>query len=98
MNKKLLSMLSLCQRAGKLMSGELSAEKALKSGEAFLVIVASDASDNTKDKFNKKAFYYNVPVAVCSDKAELGHSIGKDYRSVLVICDVNFANKIKELI
>lgn len=81
-----------------MVSGELSVEKALQSGEALLVIIASDSSENTKAKFNNKAFFYKVPVFVCSDKAELGHAIGKDYRSVLAVCDVNFAGKISELI
>lgn len=81
-----------------MVSGELSVEKALKSKEVLLVIVAEDASDNTKEKFEKKAFFYNIPVTICLNKEILGHSIGKDYRSVLGICDGNFANRIKELI
>ena len=40
-------MLGLAQRAGKVASGEFSTEKAVKSKKAFLVVVASDASDNT---------------------------------------------------
>lgn len=98
MNKKLLSMLSLSQRAGKIVSGEVGVENALKTGAAFLVIVAADSSANTKKKFQQKAFYYKTDLYVCSDKAELGHAIGKDYRSVLAVCDINFAGKIKELI
>ena len=38
-------MLGLAQRAGKVASGEFSTEKAVKSKKAFLVVVASDASD-----------------------------------------------------
>ena len=44
---KTLSMLGLARRAGKVVSGEFSVEKAVKSGKAYLVIVAEDASDNT---------------------------------------------------
>ena len=32
-------------------SGEYQTEKAVKSGTAFLVVVAKDSSDNTKKKF-----------------------------------------------
>lgn len=91
-------MLSLCQRAGELVSGELSAEKALRASRAYLIIIAQDAANNTKEKFKKKAFYYNVPTAVCSDMQKLGHSIGKDCRAVIAVCNANFAEKIKELI
>lgn len=47
-NSKVLSMLGLAAKAGKVASGEFSTEKEVKSGNACLVIVAEDASDNTK--------------------------------------------------
>ncbi len=95
-NRKALSMLSLCQRAGKLASGELSCEKALQNSSALVIIIACDASENTKEKFKNKAFYYNVPVIEAGTRDELGRAIGKDFRAVLAVCDENFADKIKE--
>lgn len=50
-NSKVLSMLGLAAKAGKVASGEFSTEKEVKSGNACLVIVAEDASDNTKKLF-----------------------------------------------
>ena len=50
-NNKALSMLSLATKAGKTVTGEFSTEKAVKEGKAYLVVVAQDASDNTKKKF-----------------------------------------------
>ena len=44
-------MLSIAKKAGKVASGEFMTENAVKSGGAALVIVAEDASDNTKKKF-----------------------------------------------
>ena len=95
-NRKVLSMLSLCQRAGKLFSGESTCEKLMKNGEALIVITAKDASDNTKEKFQNKAFYYKIPFYLFGTREELGRAIGKDFRAVLTICDENFAVKIKE--
>ena len=46
-----LSMISLATKAGKTKSGEFMTEKEVKEGRAHLVIVADDASDNTKKKF-----------------------------------------------
>ena len=43
---KVLSLVSLATRAGKTASGEFCTEKEVKSGRAFLVLVADDASDN----------------------------------------------------
>lgn len=48
---KALSLISLATKAGKTVSGEFSTEKETKSGRAELVIVAEDASDNTKRSF-----------------------------------------------
>ena len=45
---KALSMIGLATKAGKVASGEFCTEKEVKSGRACLVIVADDASDNTK--------------------------------------------------
>lgn len=52
MNDKVISLLGLAERAGKIASGEFAAEKAVKTGKARLIIVAEDASDNTKKKFS----------------------------------------------
>lgn len=89
-------MLSLCQRAGKLSSGENTCEKLIKNGDALIIIVAVDASDNTKEKFKNKALYYKIPVYLFGTREELGKAIGKDFRAVLAVCDENFAVKIKE--
>ena len=52
MNDNLLSYVGLATRSGKCVVGEFSVEKAIKSRKALLVIVADDASDNTKKNFN----------------------------------------------
>ena len=44
---KLLNMLGLAKRAGKISTGSFICEKMIKSGDARLVILANDASDNT---------------------------------------------------
>ena len=45
-----LSLAGLAAKAGKVVSGEFATEKAVKTGKAFLVITARDASENTKKK------------------------------------------------
>ena len=59
---KALSLISLATKAGKTVSGEFSTEKETKSGRAELVIVAEDASDNTKKKFQNMCDFYEVPI------------------------------------
>ena len=98
MRNKALSLIGLASRARKVSSGEFSVEKAIKSYNAFLVIIAEDASDNTKKKFSGMCSYYETPIIFYSSKDELGHSIGKEYRASLAILDENFATGIMEKI
>ena len=98
MNKRLLSMLSICQKAGKIVSGEFAVEKALQDGSALYIIIANDASENTKKKFENKCFYYNVENIIYGEKDILSHSIGKVNRTVFAILDEGFYNKIKQYI
>ena len=50
-SSKVLSLVGLATRAGKTVSGEFSTEKSVKTGKSFLVLVAEDASENTRKKF-----------------------------------------------
>jgi ribosomal protein L7Ae-like RNA K-turn-binding protein len=95
-NKKIISMLGLAQKAGKVVSGEFSTEKAVKQKKAFIVIVADDSSDNTKKMFSNMCEFYKVPIYFFSDKESVGHAIGKEFRASLAILDEGFSNKLKE--
>lgn len=89
--RKELSLLGLAAKAGKVVSGEFATENAVKSGKAFLVLTAEDASNNTRKKFNDMCTYYEVPFYTIGSKEELGIAIGKDYRASLGVTDENFA-------
>ena len=91
---KALSMISLATKAGKTASGEFATEKEVKSGYAELVIVATDASENTKKKFRNMCEFYEVPMFVYGDKETLGHAMGKEFRASLAITDFGFAKGI----
>ena len=91
---KILSYLGLATRAHKLVSGEFMTEKAVKEGKAEIVIVADDASDNTKKMFTNMCSFYEVPIYFYGTKETLGHAIGKDIRASLAVLDEGFANSI----
>ena len=74
------------------------ATKATKSGRAELVIVAEDASDNTKKKFQNMCDFYEVPIYFYKDKDTLGHAMGKEFRASLAVLDAGFAKGIKKQI
>ena len=91
---KILSLVGLATKAGRTVSGEFSTEKSVKSGRGLLVLVADDASDNTKKKFRNMCTFYEVPLYFLSDKVSLGRAMGKEYRACLAIEDENFAKAV----
>ena len=96
--RKIFSMIGLATRAGKTVSGEFATEKAVKAFKAELVIVAEDASDNTKKLFHDKSSFYEVPCFVYGTKEELGHAMGKEMRASLAVTDFGFAKTIRKLL
>ena len=92
---KVLSLIGLAMKAGRCASGEMMTETETKSGRAKLVIVASDASENTKKKFRDMCELYKVPIYFYGDKDTLGHAMGKEFRASLAILDEGFAEGIQ---
>lgn len=93
-HKKILSLIGLAMKAGKVKSGEFATEKAVKTGLAHVVIVSESASDNTKKKFGNMCLYYEVPIYYFGSKEDLGGAIGKEFRASLAVVDENFAKAI----
>ena len=93
---RILSTLGLAMKAGKIASGEFSAEKAVKSHRAFLVIVSAEASENTKKMFRNMCSFYQVPMYWYESKEALGRAIGKQYRASLAVLDEGFAKSLIE--
>lgn len=87
-------MLGLAMRAGKIASGGFKVEECVKNGKAHLVIIAQDASDNTKKMFQNMCSYYHVPIIFYSNRNDLGHTIGKEYRASLAVLDEGFVKSI----
>ena len=97
-NNKVLSLLGLATKAGKVASGEFWTEKSVKTGKGFLVLVADDASQNTRKKFQNMCDFYEVPIYFIANKEELGRFCGKEFRASLAVQDENFAKAmLKEL-
>ena len=94
MRNRVLQMLGIAAKSGNVVSGEFSTEKAVKSGNAYLVIVSEEASENTRKMFTNMTDFYEVPLRVFGTKEELGRCIGKQFRASLAITDENLANAV----
>ena len=98
MNDRLLSLLGLCRRAGKLVIGADPTIESIIKGKSEIVIFANDFSKNiikpvltAAHSGNIKAFFIN------RSKDELSFALGK-LCGVLSVEDKGFAEKLSQLI
>lgn len=91
---KIKGLLGIAKKSGNLVSGELAVKQAVQQQEAYLVVVAKDASDNTKKLFNDKCTFYEIPIITAFDKDSLGRAIGCDQRSSAAVTDKGIAEAI----
>jgi ribosomal protein L7Ae-like RNA K-turn-binding protein len=98
MNDRLLSILGLCRRAGKIILGTDPVTESVCQGKAVLVIMAKDFSNNSKKNILKACADKSVPYyTVERTKDEMGMALGK-YCAVVSITDKGFSDKIQEII
>lgn len=94
MNSKVLSMLGMAKKAGKAASGEFACDKSVKDGSSCLVIIANDASDNTKKSIQNSCAYYQVKYFMYADMESIGRFTGGGSKAAATVNDENFANAI----
>ena len=94
--QKLLNLLGLAQRAGKVISGEEQVVKAIQHQEVQLVFLATDAASNLTKKILDKSQSYQVEVAHLFSTQELSIAVGRA-RKVLAISDAGFTKKMRSL-
>lgn len=89
----MFTLLGLAARARKVSTGE-TALAAIRSNQAKLVLIASDASANTQKKFIDKCTFYNIPYGLIKDSVQLSKAIGQNNRMVVAILDEGFATRL----
>ena len=95
---RLLSLLGLAQRAGKIKSGNFAVEQSVKSGASCLVILSRDTSEASKKHIRDMCAYYDVTCREYADKEQLGSAIGKEFRSVLSLEDAGFCKSVMAIL
>ncbi|MCQ2080956.1 MAG: ribosomal L7Ae/L30e/S12e/Gadd45 family protein [Lachnospiraceae bacterium] len=93
-NDPICSLLGISAKGRNVVAGEFSVENAIKAKKASVVIVALDASDNTKKKFKDMSFFRNIPIYLYSDKDTLGASIGREMRACVAVTDEGLSKSI----
>lgn len=98
MRDRVLSLLGIAQKAGKIASGGFQCEEACRTRKAKLVILAEDAQKNTVETLQNKCSYYKIPFCFYGSKEALGHAIGKGERSCVAVKDQGLADSIGKLL
>lgn len=88
------SMLGLCRRAGKVVSGDTATRQSILKNEVKLLILAGDTAKRTKENFIQLAEEKDIPVFCYATKNELGILLGKKPRTVVAITDEQLARGI----
>jgi len=91
---RILNLLGLVQRAGKLSSGDFIVEKAMKKKTPKLVLLAGDCAANNEKKYIQLAELHHIPLRKVGSKETLGAAIGKEVRVVVAVEDDGFAKAL----
>lgn len=94
---KLLQFLGLVKRAGKLSEGYNKCDEMIEKGKVHLLIVSEEASQNTKDKFERICTSKAIPLIQGISKEQLGACIGRAEMNVLGVTDLKMSEKILQL-
>jgi len=90
---RMLNMLGLCARAGRLITGEKACVQAIRSGGAFVALLDGAASANAVKALTDACNSHGVPLARTGEY-RLGDAIGKPGRIAAVVTDARMAERI----
>ncbi len=99
-NPKLLSLLGMCRRAGKLSCGHDAAIGSIRSKSAKLCLLSSDSSQRLRKEIGREAVFEgrNIPVGMLfSTTDEIGWATGLK-SAVLTVNDEGFAKTMLGLL
>lgn len=94
-SRNILSLLGLALRGGNLAVGEEPVEAVARARDARLLLLASDAADNTRRRtvhFSEagQCLWLQIP---CT-KAELGRAVGRTSVALVAVTDIGLANAV----
>ncbi len=96
-NNKILGLIGLSAKAGKICFGADSVESEIKRRKVYLVIIAKDSSERTKEKFQNICKNEGIKSIVIENIESLSKAIGKTNKAVIGIKDKNLATEIQKI-
>ena len=92
--QKGLNLLGLARKANKIVLGTDAVIMALAKEKIKLIIVATDASDKTYDKLDKKAYFYHIIIKKIYKTSELSEALGIPLVKVIGLTDEGFTKAL----
>ena len=94
-NDRILSLLGLALRGGRLVLGEEPVESVARARDARLILLACDAADNTRRRVRHFAdagqyLWFQIPYT----KEQLGQATGRTSVAIAALTDVGLASTI----
>ena len=93
--ENILSLLGLAKKAGRLEVGEEPVGSAARAHDARLILLASDAADNT---VRRAKHFAEAGACLCAgipaSKEELGSAVGRTSCAMLALTDIGFAEAV----
>ena len=96
-NERILSLLGLALRGNRLAVGEEPVEAVARARDARVLLLASDAADNTRRRVQHFAemgqcLWLRIPFT----KAELGQQLGRSAVAVAAVTDIGLASAVTQ--
>ena len=92
-NDRLRTALGFAAKAGKCISGDFGADRAVKDKKALIIALDSGVSAATRERYEGMCQRAGIPCVYLED---LGRAIGKDNRMIAAVTEAGFARMIEE--
>ena len=98
MSDRFFRMLGLSVKSGSVVFGEGAVKDSLKGKTSHMVVLSTDASSNTKKKFQNSCRFYSVSYFEYGDRYTLGSATCKTFAVVLSITNANLADNLIKIL
>lgn len=95
MSNKAGRYLGLARRAGKLAAGYDTCTELIKKRKVKLLLLTSDLSEKTTEKFYGLAETHKIPIYTYGTSDHMFHITGMPNRNIFAVLDENLANAVK---
>ncbi len=96
MNSRAMSMLGLCARAGRLVTGEKAVVQAVRAGSCCVVLLDGGVAPNGLKAVTQACETHQVPL-FRTDPGQLGQAVGRPGRMAVAVTDPGMAARVIEL-